>query len=66
MKSKLPDIGKISPEVFDELILPYLGAKRNSVIIPPQNGVDVGIIEIGDQAMAMTTDPVFIVPEYGF
>lgn len=66
MKSKLPDIGKISPEVFDELILPYLGAKRNSVIVPPQNGVDVGIIEIGDQAMAMTTDPVFIVPEYGF
>jgi hydrogenase expression/formation protein HypE len=28
--------------------------------------VDVGIIEIGGQAMAMTADPVFIVPEYGF
>ena len=66
MKTKLPDIGKISPEVFDELILPHLGAKRNSVAVPPQNGVDVGIITIGNQAMAMTTDPVFIVPEYGF
>ena len=66
MKTKLPDIGKISPEVFDELILPHLGAKRNSVVVSPQNGVDVGIITIGNQAMALTTDPVFIVPEYGF
>ena len=66
MKSKLPDIGKISPEVFEELIYPRLGAKRRSVLVPPQNGVDVGIVEIGDQAVAMTTDPVFIVPEYGF
>ncbi len=66
MKSKLPDIGKISPEVFEELIYPHLGHKRESVLVPPQNGVDVGIVEIGDQAVAMTTDPVFIVPEYGF
>jgi hydrogenase maturation factor len=66
MKSKLPDIGKISPEVFEELIYPRLGAKRSSVIVPPQNGVDVGIVEIGGRAVAMTTDPVFIVPEYGF
>lgn len=66
MQTKLPDIGKISPEVFEELIYPRLGAKRNSVLVPPQNGVDVGIVEIGDQAVAMTTDPVFIVPEYGY
>jgi hydrogenase expression/formation protein HypE len=66
MKTRLPDIGKISPEVFEELILPHLGAKRDSVVVPPQNGVDVGIITIGDQALAMTADPVFIVPEYGF
>jgi len=56
MKSKLPDIGKISPEVFEELIYPRLGAKRSSVIVPPQNGVDVGIVEIGGQAVAMTAD----------
>ena len=66
MKTKLPEIGKISPEVFEELIYPRLGAKRKSVLVPPQNGVDVGIVEIGDQAMAVTTDPVFIVPEYGY
>ena len=66
MQSKLPDIGKISPEVFEELIYPRLGRKRDSVIVPPQNGVDVGIVEIGNQAVAITTDPVFIVPEYGW
>jgi len=66
MKSKLPAIGKISPEVFQELIYPHLGARRASVLVPPQNGVDVGIVEIGDQAVAMTSDPVFIVPEFGF
>lgn len=66
MKAKLPDIGKISPEVFEELIYPRLGAKRDTVLVPPQNGVDVGIVEIGDSAVAITTDPVFIVPEYGY
>ncbi len=66
MKSKLPNIGKISPEVFQELIYPRLGKKRDSVIVPPQNGVDVGIVEVGGQAVAITTDPVFIVPEFGW
>jgi hydrogenase expression/formation protein HypE len=66
MKAKLPDIGKITPEVFEELIYPRLGARRSDVLVPPQNGVDVGVVEIGGRAVAMTTDPVFLVPEYGF
>ncbi len=64
--SELPEIGKISPEIFNELIFPRLGAKSGSVIVGPQHGVDVGIVEIGDKAVALTTDPVFIVPEYGW
>ena len=32
----------------------------------PQHGVDVGIVEIGGKAVSFTTDPVFIVPEYGW
>jgi hydrogenase maturation factor len=62
----LPEIGKISPEIFNELIFPRLGASSQSVIVGPQHGVDVGIVEIGDKAVALTTDPVFIVPEYGW
>ena len=64
--SSMPEIGKISPDVFERLILPHLGAKNDKVLVGPQNGVDVGIAEIGDKAVSFTCDPVFIVPEYGW
>jgi len=64
--SELPAIGKISPEIFNELIYPRLGAKSDHVIVGPQHGVDVGIVEIGNKAVSLTCDPVFIVPEYGW
>jgi len=64
--SEMPEIGKISPEIFNELIYPRLGAKSDKVLVGPQHGVDVGVVEIGDKAMSLTTDPVFIVPEYGW
>jgi hydrogenase maturation factor len=64
--TEMPEIGKISPDVFEKMILPFLGAKDKSVLVGPQNGVDVGIAEIGGKAVSFTTDPVFIVPEYGW
>ena len=64
--AKLPEIGKISPDVFNELIYPRLGAANPHILVGPQHGVDVGIVEIGGRAVALTSDPVFIVPEYGF
>jgi hydrogenase expression/formation protein HypE len=66
MPGELPDIGKISPEIFQELIYPRLGAKNKNILVGPQNGVDVGIVEIGNKVAAVTCDPVFIVPEYGW
>jgi len=63
---ELPEIGKISLQVFNELIFPRLGAQSEHVLVGPQHGVDVGIVEIGSKAVALTTDPVFIVPEYGW
>jgi hydrogenase maturation factor len=62
----MPDIGKISPRLFNECISPHLGAKSDKVLVGPQSGVDVGIVEIGDKAVSLTCDPVFIVPEYGW
>ncbi|MCX5800142.1 MAG: AIR synthase family protein [Candidatus Eisenbacteria bacterium] len=63
----LPEIGKISPEIFDEVIFPMLGRKDSSVLVPPQHGVDVGVIDIGGGfVMAITCDPVFVVPQYGW
>ena len=64
--SEMPDIGKISPDIFNEIIYPRLGSKNKHIIIGPQHGIDVGIALIGNQAVSFTTDPVFIVPEYGF
>jgi len=64
--SAMPEIGKISPKLFDELISTRLGAKNDKVLVGPQNGVDVGIVEIGGRAVSFTCDPVFIVPEYGW
>ncbi len=67
MSARLPEMGKISAEIFDELIYPHLGKRRRSVLVGPKHGVDIGIVDIGGgKVMAMTTDPVFIVPEYGF
>jgi hydrogenase maturation factor len=64
--SQLPEIGKISPEIFNEIIYPRLGAKSQAILVGPQHGVDVGIVEIGDKAVALTTDPVSINPEFGW
>jgi len=63
--SDMPEIGKISPAIFNDLIFPRLGAKSEHILVGPQHGVDVGIVEIGGKAVSFTTDPVFIVPEYG-
>lgn len=65
--NKLPDVGKISAEIFDEMIYPNLGAQSDSILVGPKHGVDIGVVDIGqDKVMVTTTDPVFIVPEYGF
>ena len=64
--AELPEIGKISAQIFEELIYPRLGVKNKSVLVGPKQGTDCGIIEIGDKAVSVTTDPVFIVPEYGW
>src|SRR5512136_1942013 len=67
MGAELPEIGKISPEIFEELIFPQLGKKDRRVLVGPQHGVDVGIVDLGGgKVMATTTDPVFIVPQYGW
>lgn len=64
---KFPTVGKVSPEFFDQVIYPRLGARRDEVVVRPQHGVDCGVVKIGDgKVMVLTTDPIFIVPEYGF
>jgi len=63
---RMTEIGKFSPEMFERFILPKLGAKDEAVTVGPKNGIDCGIVELGEYALSFTTDPVFIVPEYGW
>ena len=59
--------GKATAELFEQVILRRLGAKDEDVLIGPQHGVDVGVVRVtGNVAMALTADPVFIVPAYGW
>ncbi len=67
IKTKFPAIGKVSPEFFNEVIFPKLGKRREDVLVGPKHGVDTGIIKIGNgMVMAVTTDPIYIVPQYGW
>ena len=55
------ELGKISRDFFDTHVLGRIGSSRQEIIVPPRNGVDTGIISLGDgRVMAMTTDPIFI------
>jgi len=65
--AELPEIGKISPDIFDEMIYPSLGKKDPKVLVGPEHGVDIAVVDIGGgKVMVTTTDPIFIVPDYGF
>jgi len=63
---KLPALGKITPEFFDEVIFPRLGARDPAVLVGPQHGVDFGAVSLGDSVVVMSTDPFFIAPALGW
>jgi hydrogenase maturation factor len=59
--------GKATAELFEQVILRRLGAGDPDVLVGPRHGVDVGVVKVADGvAMALTTDPVFVVPAYGW
>lgn len=59
--------GKATAELFEQVILRRLGAPDGDVLVGPKHGVDVGVVRVADGvAMALTTDPVFVVPAYGW
>jgi hydrogenase expression/formation protein HypE len=59
--------GKATPELFEQVILHRLGSEDADVLTPPRHGVDVGVVRVAEGVvMALTADPVFIVPAYGW
>ncbi|MEM0003713.1 MAG: AIR synthase family protein, partial [Thermoproteota archaeon] len=64
--SELPRLGKLPPDVFEEVIYPNLGLVGSEVLVKPNHGVDVGVVSLGDIVLIVKSDPVFVVPEYGW
>ncbi len=60
-----PPAGKVDRGFFDAAIAPNLGAARADVVLGPTHGIDFGVLEIGDRAVAIATDPLSISPELG-
>jgi hydrogenase expression/formation protein HypE len=59
--------GKATAELFEQVILRRLGSKDPDVLVGPQHGVDVGVVRVAEGvAVALTADPVFVVPAYGW
>lgn len=65
-EEKLPELGKIHPAFFDRVIYPRLGKADKQIVIGPRHGVDYGVLRVGRQYLAMSTDPFFIIPAFGF
>jgi hydrogenase expression/formation protein HypE len=60
-------LGKIPPRMFRDVIAPHLGAPRAEVLVGPRAGADSAIVRVGaGRVMAVTTDPLSIVPAFGF
>jgi len=61
----LPRLGKIHPDFFNQHIYHKLGKADKAVLVKPQNGVDFGVVDLGNQVMVLSTDPFFIAKELG-
>ena len=58
--------GKIESKLFDESIQGKYGFDRKAVLVGPQFGVDVSIVDLqGGMAMAIASDPLSYIPSLG-
>jgi hydrogenase maturation factor len=60
------DTGKVDREFFASYIAGRLGASRADVHTGPKHGVDFGVVEVGEQALAVATDPISVLPALGY
>lgn len=59
-------LGKIEHNSFENIISEKCGQKRREVIIGPQFGVDVSVVELdNEKALVSTSDPLSLIPSLG-
>lgn len=51
-------VGKVPPDILAALVYPYLGVRRNDVLVHAQIGEDCAVIDFGDEVAVLTTDPI--------
>lgn len=54
---KLPH-GKIPPEILENIIFKNLGANRREVIVGPSTGFDGAVIDVGNESLIVSMDPI--------
>ena len=58
--------GKITSTDFEEIFTGKLGYSRNEVLAGPSFGVDVSVIDLGNnQSLVLTSDPLSLIPSLG-
>jgi len=63
MESDKPKIGKIDLETFNSFLLQRLGKNDDTVLVPPQTGVDAAVIDIGGGiVLIIAEDPILAIP----
>lgn len=62
----MAETGKVDRAFFEEYLATRLGASRADVLQGPAHGVDFGVIDAGERALVVATDPISILPELGF
>ena len=56
-------IGKIDLDTFTSFLLQRLGKKDETVLVPPQTGVDAAVIDMGEgKVLIIAEDPILAIP----
>lgn len=50
--------GKLEAEKLKALVLPYLGASNEKVLVPPRLGEDAAVIDLGFSKLVAASDPI--------
>lgn len=50
--------GKLPPELLNRVIFPYLGAKRQDVLVSPGIGQDCSLVDFGSELAVLSSDPI--------